>query len=72
MHHCPLGKIKPLNAPQDDIQSKKRKDPDEFCFPSSPRKNGRDEATTSKGEPEKQIKLTKKAAKKAKKVFKVR
>lgn len=72
MHCRPLGTIKPLNAPQDDIQSKKRKDPDEFCFPSSPaRENDKDEATTSKGEREKEIKLTKKAAKKAEKVLKV-
>lgn len=73
MHCLPLGTIKPLNAPQDVIQPKKRKDPDEFCFPSSPaRANGKEEATTSKGEREKEIKLTKKAAKKAEKVLKVR
>ncbi|XP_078346593.1 uncharacterized protein LOC144631880 [Oculina patagonica] len=71
MHCHPLGTIKPLNAPQDDIQSKKQKDPGEFCFPSSPaRENNKEEATSFKGEREKEIKLTKKAAKKAEKVLK--
>ena len=70
--HChPLGTIKPLNAPRVAIQSKKQKGPDEFCFPSSPSETGKEEATTSKGERKKEIKLTKKAAMKTKKVLKV-
>lgn len=70
--HCrPLGTIKPLNAPRDDIQSKKQKGPDEFCFPSSPSETGKGEATTSKGERKKEIKPTKKAAMKTKMVLKV-
>ena len=70
--HCrPLVTIKPLNNPQDNTQTKKRKDQDVFCFPSSPRESGEKEKNTSKGEGEKVKKITKKAAKKTKKVLKV-
>ena len=70
MHCRPLTAIKPLNATQDHIQShsKKGKEPDVYCFPSSPRECGTEETSASKGEREKE----KKAAKKAKKVLKVR
>lgn len=70
MHCRPLATIKPLNATQDRIQShtKKGKEPDVYCFPSSPRESGTKQTSSSKGEREKETKATKKT----KKVLKVR
>ena len=62
--------IKPLNATQDHVQShsKKRKEPDVYCFPSSPKESSTEAISVSKGEREKE----KKAERKAKKVRKYR
>jgi len=61
-----LTTITPLNATQDHIQShsKKGKEQDVYCFPSSPKKSSTEETSASKGERQKEIK----AARKAKKV----
>ncbi|KAJ7388164.1 hypothetical protein OS493_039477 [Desmophyllum pertusum] len=68
--HChPLVTIKPLNNSQDNTQTKKRKDQDVFCFPSSPRKVVKREKYFKRRR-KKVKKMTKKAAKKTKKVLK--
>ena len=66
--HCRLSPatIKPLNANQDHVQSlsKKGKEEDVYCFPSSPEGSNTEQTSASKGEREKE----KKAERKAKKV----
>ena len=53
--------IKPLNATQDDSQahSKKGKEPDVYCFPSSPMESCTEETSASKGERKKDKKAKK-------------
>lgn len=66
--HCrpSIATIKPLNAAQDNVQSlsKKGKEQDVYCFPSSPKGSNTEETSASKGEREKE----KRAERKAKKV----
>ena len=66
--HCrpSLATIKPLNATQDHVQSlsKKGKQQDVYCFPSSPKESSTEEKSASKGKRDKE----KKAERKAKKV----
>ena len=66
--HCrpSLATIKPLNATQDHVQSlsKKGKEKDVYCFPSSPKESSTEETSGSKGKRDKE----KKAERKAKKV----
>ena len=66
--HCrpSLATIKPLNATQDHVQSlsKKGKEKDVYCFPSSPKESSTEETSASKRKRDKE----KKAERKAKKV----